>query len=604
MKASIRYTVLLALVLAVIFILLVTLTTPLIYSLEKDTFLSRFHNNTEALKLQSLNSTEDILPLMQELSGYSGPIILNVRLDDPEQARRDLELFAKSRGTLSNLIIKLDMTESEMQEYSRNRALQNKLLSELVNSSVSLEDLKKLEVQYRNADNPTMLMSVQLEGDALHKRIQELYDQYEVATNKTTAIGKKMGLDTSLDEESVSSFRQYVEETAPAKQPIFEVSPRRTNLLTFIMIPEQVSYGDTLGCSGYLFSPVGLRYIGIPDKNVTVYLDNEPVSVLGTDSSGGYATQLPIERIAAGTHAVYAASGTTLSETRMLIVAWADSITTLSLGPLTKKGEVTVSGSVTAGVPVRNAPVDIIRDGTVVLATTTDTKGQFKAVVKLPPGTHTIVARFDGVGFPLRPSESEPVGIDVPLIQNILPADYSGLILAAAVVIPLVLFFGGAFWYLRRMRGGRTGSGLLAEINTVLKRAVAPGGDAAGALAPEAHPADELSGDAAAAIPETLFSRYSRVLQEHGISEAAFAVYRDFSRRIASDQQIKGYTSMTPGELSRSCRNKPYCSAFSRFVSLYETVRYGGLRSQTTRAEFEVVLQHTEMQLGGEDHKD
>jgi hypothetical protein len=218
MKASHRYTILLVLVLAVILALLFSITTPVIYSLEKDSFPSRFHNNTDSLKRQSLNSTEDILPLMQELFDYSGPIILNIRLDDPVQARRDLELFAKKRVAFSNLIVKLDMTESEMQEYAKSRALQNKLLSELVNSSISLHELKKLEVQYRDAQNPTMLMSVQLEGEALHTRMQELYDQYEVETASTTATGKKMGLETSQDEESVSSFRQYVEETAPTER--------------------------------------------------------------------------------------------------------------------------------------------------------------------------------------------------------------------------------------------------------------------------------------------------------------------------------------------------------------------------------------------------
>lgn len=155
MKAPVRITVLLGLVLVVIFLLLLSTTSPVIYSLQQDTFPSLFHNNTEALKRQSLNSTDDIMPLMQELAGYSGPIILNVRLSDPEQARRDLELFYKTRGAFSNLIVKLDMTESEMQEYSKSRALQNQILSELVNSSVSLEELKKLEIQYRNADDPT-----------------------------------------------------------------------------------------------------------------------------------------------------------------------------------------------------------------------------------------------------------------------------------------------------------------------------------------------------------------------------------------------------------------------------------------------------------------
>jgi hypothetical protein len=223
-------------------------------------------------------------------------------------------------------------------------------------------------------------------------------------------------------------------------------------------------------------------------------------------------------------------------------------------------------------------------------------------VVNLSPGTHVLVARFTGNGFPVRASKSEPVEIEVPRI--ILPADYSGLVLAGAVVITLVLFSGGAFWYLRRMRRGRTGHDRMDEISGILKQPGAPGGETPETPVRAEFPADKASGEVAAAIPEPLFTRYLRVLQENGISEAAFVVYRDFSRRIASDLQIRGYASLTPGELSRSCRNKPYCSAFSRFVSVYETVRYGGLSTARVRTEFEVVLQHTDTRMGGGDHQD
>jgi hypothetical protein len=304
---------------------------------------------------------------------------------------------------------------------------------------------------------------------------------------------------------------------------------------------------------------------------------------------------------------VYTSSGTTLSETRLLTVDRADSVTTLSLGPLKRKGEVTAVGSVSAGVPVRNAPVNILRDGTTVLGTTTDAKGQFQALVNVPPGTHVLVARFTGDGFPVRPSESEPQKIDVPipLVPNVLPSvspeGYPGLLPAAALVVILGTFAGGAFWYLRRMQGGRPGLSLPAGIDRIPRRPASTGGVTP---AQAEISAGEPSGEVAAAIPEILFSRYLRILQEHGISEAAFAVYRDFSRRIASDQQIKGYASLTPGELSRSCRNRPYCNAFSRFVSVYELVRYGGLKTGNVRTEFEVALQRTEMQMGGEDHKE
>ena len=117
--------------------------------------------------------------------------------------------------------------------------------------------------------------------------------------------------------------------------------------------------------------------------------------------------------------------------------------------------------------------------------------------------------------------------------------------------------------------------------------------------APVDLPAGEPAGDVPAAVLGTLFSRYARVLQDQGISEAAFAVYRDLSRQVAGDLRIREHTSLTPHELSASCRDRAYCRAFARFVAVYETIRYGGLCSGTVRTEFEEVLQHTEQQIVG-----
>lgn len=591
MKSALRFFVLSVLVLAVVLLLVSAISSPVIYSLEQDTFSSRFHANTEAQKRQSVNSSEDILPLMQELSGYCGPIVLNVRLHDTELARRDLELFKKNRVAFNNLVVKLDMTESEMQEYAKNRALQDQLLADLVNSSVSLEELKKLEIQYRNENNPGSLMSVQLEGDALHERIQELYDRYEAGTNRTIATGKRVGIDTSQEEESIILFRQYVEETVPTPRVTVALSPARTEVLTLVLLPEAAGFGESVRCFGFLVTPRGEENEGIPDRNVTLFLDNEPVSSGMTGTSGGYSVNLRVERIPAGPHAVQAAAGTTRSAARTLSVEWADSETTLYLSLPSQDGEVTAGGSVSAGVPVRNAPVQILKNGTLVSETTTDGDGWFETSVKLPPGAHVLVARFTGNGFPLRPSESEPAEIEVPLIG--LPADISALLPAAAVVITLLLFAGAAFWYLQRMRGRRTSP----EITGIQREA------SLGGTPGTPDPADVFSA-LKAEIPENLFSRYARVLQEHGLSEAAFTVYRDLSERIARDQEIRECSTLTPRELSRSCRNKPYCGAFLRFVAVYETIRYGGRSTPTVRTEFEEVLGHTEKRMGGSDHEE
>ncbi len=118
MRTDVRYGILAVLVLCVDRRAGGLFSGPLLYSPEKDVFPSQFHENTAVLKAQEINSTTDVLPLMQDLLDYSGPVILDVRVQDMDQARRDLELFAKERGSLSSLVLKLDMNQSEIETFS------------------------------------------------------------------------------------------------------------------------------------------------------------------------------------------------------------------------------------------------------------------------------------------------------------------------------------------------------------------------------------------------------------------------------------------------------------------------------------------------------
>ena len=61
MRAEARYAILVVLVLCVLMALGLSLSGPLLYTLEKDVFPSRFHENTDVLKIKYLNSTSDIL---------------------------------------------------------------------------------------------------------------------------------------------------------------------------------------------------------------------------------------------------------------------------------------------------------------------------------------------------------------------------------------------------------------------------------------------------------------------------------------------------------------------------------------------------------------
>jgi len=590
MRADAKYALIAVMVLGTLLALGLFLTGPLLYTLEKDTFPSRFHNNTDALKQQSLNSTTDVMPLMQDLLDYSGPIVLSIRITDIEQARRDLELFTKSRGSLNNLIVKLDMSESEMQEFSRSKDLQEQILKDLLNSSVSLNELQNLEIQYRDQNDPEMLISVQYEGDAIRKKVKDLYNQYQVETEKVTTISTKFGLDTTQEERGRVEFEQYVQEIdSNRKQQEDRGLPvTKSARLSFLMHPDHGVYGDRIECFGYYFSASGPG--DAADREVTVFLDSAPFSTQKTDERGSYAVTIPVERMAAGPHSLYAQSGTTVSDNLTLTISEVGSLTTLSVTRPDSNGEVTCTGGVTANLPVRSAPVQLVWDTTHIVEASTDAQGQFTTTLRLPEGRHTLVARFSGDGYPVSASESTPKVVDVSVLRFLPFSTVMGILLTLAVM--LLLFTGIAWYYLRRTPGRRT-----FDLRGG-KEPSLPGIPASDSSEPEGEPgAGAPSGASSLMHDEPVIARYARILKEEGMSAAAWAVYRQFAGHIAHELLISRHTTLTPRELSRTCMQKPFCEAFSSFVSTYEQIRYGGQRSVAIQAEFESRIDATRSEM-------
>ncbi len=599
MTADKRYIVLAVLALAVIGALGFFVSTPVLYSLEQGAFSSRFHDNIEALAQQTWNSTTDVLPLEQDLIGYSGPVVLNIRIHDIDDARRDLDLFSQSNLRLNGLIITLDMNQSEIQELSQSSAEQRELLQSLLNSSVSLNALQDLEIQYRDQNNQGGLVAVQLQGDALRKKIAGLYTQYQAATKIVTEISEKQGLDVSSQQESLKEFDAYVKDINAVPKEQVAVPIYTSAQLSFLSYPGTGVYGDTVACSGYFFTMFGYLSHGTPGEQVTVYLDNTPVSSVTTDAIGSFDLQVPIDRIPAGTHSLHAESGLTRSDSRSLIVVPVDSVTNLTVSNATSGGDVSCTGSVIANIPVSFAPVELVWDGSHMTSTTTDADGGFNTTLRLPDGRHTVVARFTGEGYPIHPSESMPQVVDVSI--QYLPT----LPLLLIVMILLVagigtLSAGGAWYYLRRMPGRRGPGSPAAPSPGMMETA----GSFRAALAATVSPLEGMPGEPAGddTVPESLFTRYAHILQDGDLSAAARVVYLGLSERIAQDLHIQRHTALTPRELSQACTKKPYCGPFSSFVHVYERVRYGGYRSAAVQTEFEAGMKDTATRLEGEDH--
>jgi hypothetical protein len=399
MKSLYRYSVLLILCIGIIAVLGFTLSGPVIYSLEKDIFPSLFHENTDALKVREFNSTTDILPLMQDLLDYDGPISLNINIRDMDQVRYYLDQYSKNNIRLRNLVINLDMTDSEMDEFSQSKHLQQKLLAELMNSTIAMDELDSLMIVHR--DDSGMIMSLELQREAILKRMQEISEQYRLESEKTQKIADDAGLDTSSAKESVREVQRVVD-SVDKKTPVIQQPLPRIPTLSLLVNPETGKYSDSIRFSGVYISSTSEK-IQYP---VTLHIDSGAVVPATTDPDGIYSTQYEIGQITPGEHSVYATSGITSSAIRTFSVLPVNSTTSLDIRALYNKPVILANGLVLANRPVRNAPVDIIADYHTILRQTTNKNGAYQAQIRLSPGTHSIQARFVNDTYPVYQSGS------------------------------------------------------------------------------------------------------------------------------------------------------------------------------------------------------
>ena len=599
MRREYRYLVIVAIILVTTGMLAAFVPDTVIYSLENDTFSSRFHENVDALKARSVNSTTDVMPDLQDLVDSPGPVMLSIRFHDADEARRDLELFAKNNVRVKNLIVQLDMSGTEIQDLSDNSTMQTQLLQDLVNSSVSLDALDNLEIQYRDQNRPDLRVSVQYQKEEILKKIHAIRDQYRTTADTIIGISNRTGLDPETQERSAEELGKIVQDIDTRHGPeTIVVPPVRTLQLTLLVQPNTGTYGDTLGCFGFLFSSSGLMATGVPDTPVTLFLDNRTLATTTTSASGTYSQDFPVDRISAGSHTLYSQSGVTPSEVRTITITAVDSVTTMAANPAPGWGEINCSGTVQANRPVYNAPVELVWDKANSIGTTTDATGAFSATIRLPPGRHVLVARFSGDGYPIHPSESEPHEV------MIYPAVYdnhdqgSGVFLGILSMGILSLFVGGALWYVRRITAKRIFGATRPE-KTVQTGNLLTGFHTESPV-PELPPEGPLADGTPP--PASLAMRYEQALNGHGLSDAAHLVYGDLSWRIAGDIRIPHYQTLTPREFSRSCKGRSYCGIFAVFVSIYEIIRYAGQRTVTVQHEFEQAMETTRSELEGDDH--
>jgi hypothetical protein len=252
--------------------------------------------------------------------------------------------------------------------------------------------------------------------------------------------------------------------------------------------------------------------------------------------------------------------------------------------------------------PVGSAPVVITSNNKTLLETRTGTDGNFSALVAFPEGDNVVGARFMNASYPVFSSESRTLHVNIPS-ANISLSEGIGqspirILEPLAVIVILFLFSGGAVYYLKRKTAffseRHAPSGNREKPDSSLTDTESSG---------EMHHLPELDLRVSDLnIKDPVYVHYLRILHAEGLSTAARTVYLYFTGTIAKTLHIRNHRTLTPREFLRSCEEKPFTGPFSSFISTYEQIRYGGVKSPEKQGEFEESVQVTDKSLEGEDH--
>lgn len=542
---------------------------PLLYSPKMDAETA-LHDRVSVLRQVSQDNSAVVLPLMEDIFSSSGTLVLNLELKDFTAAERDLDEYLARSRQFDNLVIRLEMSQSDLEEWRRLNALNKEDLMALFEDTQRFSDLKRLEIEYRDADDPDMLYSIMYEGEALRSKIKETIASYEGRSEEMIAVSRQFEVKTNAYEQSIEdahdiaeSIEEEQEERSATIQQ--EVPPKEPLRVHLGIEPPEVGYGDTLTISG--------RVSGTDLRIVSLTLDSRNFLDLNAATDGTFLHREQIDRIRTGMHTLYATVDGAYSEVRSFRVIRSETHLTLQ-----HAGGTQVTGRLMAGDrPVFGAPIRILSAGRQINTPTTGADGRFAATLKLSPGTHQIAAVFDDSSFPLGRSESGEVVITVtpPEEQQVLipfiqkrpvsededTPDYSLLFIAT------VLCMAGAagFFYLKR----RPKSAVSAPSEAYAPQEEEP--------LPEADVTDEIWLEDAEeeAIPsEPAMQPADPALEAYRqVQESDYPVaLRFLFGALAENAGIQNPLTATAGDLRWRC---PEDARLHAWLSLYERVLYG-----------------------------
>ena len=572
---------------------------PVVYSIEKENPVSPYHADIEAQKRVDINTTLDVLPVMQDLLDFSGTITVNIRMKDLESANTELSEYSQKIRSFNSLVVKLDMNESEIGTFKQDKQKQGELYRQIINQSESLDALNKLEIRYRDEKDSSALNSVMLQGEALKKKIQSVRNEYTQVSEKIENQSKKIGLDTKGEIQGRQEIDQYVrdvtdeqEERVKRNQNLYIDNKPRVSLL---VEPTNGTYRTVLKFNGFISGG------NISNSVIYIYLDGEKYIQAIPDNIGQYRVQKEIEKVPAGMHILNAKWRDVTSENQKIKITTTNSTLTLGIKAEKNRPVIIVSGTLTTNEsPVRYAPLDINANNQTVLSPVTNWRGMYCNNLSLSKGIYLVDASFSNSSYPVNASRSElyeviSSGTSITSIRKLTNSNSNFPTLILGIVVVLIIISGtGVVFFLYRRRKK-------VEIPDIPREPEeSPGIELQKVKLNESEePQFNLKDDGIKDPGEGFLGAYVEKCNTFGLSDASHYVYLVFLVLIGKDTQLKLLNIMTPREVAARIHRRPYGEVFGSFIQAYEEIRYGGYVDDDHRLLFEELMARADKAIRG-----
>ena len=192
--------------------------------------------NPDSLEKVSSEYSDTTLSMMQDFLDMSGNIIVNIRYKDIDEAKEDIDEYRRLLQQYKHLVIHLDMTESEIDEFRKNSGDEVEILEKLAEDVENLGEMKKLQIQYQDSDDPDKYYSITYDLGELKKEIDVKKKELAEVINKKVEFGEKFELNTENQKKSTEEIECIGDENSFSEDTTL-VSPTPTIQTTFTPTP-------------------------------------------------------------------------------------------------------------------------------------------------------------------------------------------------------------------------------------------------------------------------------------------------------------------------------------------------------------------------------